>query len=450
MDVDDKNQECVTPDGPDALELREQGNAPPLLHSRCLLGRRAGPFGAKQQQTWTGNNFCGVEAVFLPESFLSVLFCRVHPAWFLLRLLLTAAALTEAAGPLTDPELVAGRLVFYQTEGGTTYLRDSGVLASGVATETVFELLDPERNFSSAGFSYTWDLGNGYGAVLWLPSAPSRAYCCLWCREVIRGTEPVVRYRYSESGNYTLRLNVGGDPPQLAPAGVYAQEVQVLGLFNFWCMLVLEAQILTEDPVTGKMGLCILLEHFQQLAQDVSISTLTVFMGVSVKGGEALSVSLVFVKGTADDPVPAGSKPSQPVWDFTPDAVRSIQLVAPSAYSVNQNSSLDLQLDGSPPMWVCWQFLRNCAPDPAAGCTLTLLPATSLRLSHTFTSAGLHCLDVGARNAVSALRTTFNLKVTRNDRCHLLFILSCAAILAATFSFILAIACRPRQLNTSQ
>ncbi|XP_043957996.1 transmembrane protein 130 [Gambusia affinis] len=264
---------------------------------------------------------------------------RVHPAWFLLRLLLTAAALTEAAGPLTDPELVAGRLVFYQTEGGTTYLRDSGVLASGVATETVFELLDPERNFSSAGFSYTWDLGNG---------------------EVIRGTEPVVRYRYSESGNYTLRLNVGGDPPQLAPAGVYAQEVQVL------------------------------------------------------------------------------------------DAVRSIQLVAPSAYSVNQNSSLDLQLDGSPPMWVCWQFLRNCAPDPAAGCTLTLLRAASLRLSHTFTSAGLHCLDVGARNAVSALRTTFNLKVTRNDRCHLLFILSCAAILAATFSFILAIACRPRQLNTSQ
>lgn len=194
-------------------------------------------------------------------------------------------------------ELVAGRLVFYQTEGGTTYLRDSGVLASGVATETVFELLDPERNFSSAGFSYTWDLGNGYGAVLWLPSAPSRAYCCLWCREVIRGTEPVVRYRYSESGNYTLRLNVGGDPPQLAPAGVYAQEVQVLGLFNFWCMLVLEAQILTEDPVTGKMGLCILLEHFQQLAQDVSISTLAVFMGVRVKGGEALSVSLVFVKG---------------------------------------------------------------------------------------------------------------------------------------------------------
>lgn len=65
-------------------------------------------------------------------------------------------------------------------------------------------------------------------------------------------------------------------------------------------------------------------------------------------------------------------------------------------------------------MWVCWQFLRNCAPDPAAGCTLTLLRAASLRLSHTFTSAGLHCLDVGARNAVSALRTTFNLKVTRN------------------------------------
>uniref|UniRef100_A0A3B3U857 Transmembrane protein 130 n=1 Tax=Poecilia latipinna TaxID=48699 RepID=A0A3B3U857_9TELE len=237
-------------------------------------------------------------------------------------------------GPDDLPHLrVAGRLVFYQTEGSATYLRDSGALASGVATETVFELLDPERNFSSAGFSYTWDLGNG---------------------EVIRGTEPVVRYRYSESGNYTLRLNQ-----------------------------------------------------------------------------------------TADDPVPAGSKLSQPVWDFTPDAVRSIQLVAPSDYSVNRNSSLDLQLDGSPPMWVCWRFLRNCAPDPAAGCTLTLLRAASLRLNHTFGSAGLHCLDVSARNAVSALRVTFN-------RLHLLFILSCAAVLAATFSFILAIACRPWQLNSSQ
>ncbi|XP_054913775.1 transmembrane protein 130 [Poeciliopsis prolifica] len=274
---------------------------------------------------------------------------RARPAWFLLRLLLTAADLTaadltaadltEAAGPLTDPERVAGRLVFYQTEGSATYLRDSGALASGVATETVFELLGPERNFSSAGFSYTWDLGNG---------------------EVIRGTEPVVRYRYSESGNYTLRLNVGGDPPQLAPAGVYVQEVQVL------------------------------------------------------------------------------------------DAIRSIQLVAPLNYSVNQNFSLDLQLDGSPPMWVCWRFLRNCAPDPAPGCTLTLLRAASLRLSHAFDSAGLHCLEVSARNAVSALRMTFSLKVTRNVCCHLLFILSCAAVLAAIFSFILAIACRPRQLNSSQ
>uniref|UniRef100_M3ZNQ5 Transmembrane protein 130 n=1 Tax=Xiphophorus maculatus TaxID=8083 RepID=M3ZNQ5_XIPMA len=238
----------------------------------------------------------------------------------------------ELVGVFTA-ERVAGRLVFYQTEGSATYLRDSGALASGVATETVFELLDPERNFRSAGFSYTWDLGNGY--------------------EVIRGTEPVVRYRYSESGNYTLRLNVGGDPPQLAPVGVYAQEVQVL------------------------------------------------------------------------------------------DVVRSIQLVAPLDYSVNQNSSLDLQLDGSPPMWVCWRFLRNCAPDPEAGCTLTLLRAASLRLSHTFGSSGLHCLDISARNAVSALRATFN-------RCHLLFILSCATVLAATFSFILAIACRPRQLNSSQ
>lgn len=51
-------------------------------------------------------------------------------------------------------------------EGNATYVRDSGELASDVPTETMFELYDPQRNFSKANFSYTWDLGNGYGAVM--------------------------------------------------------------------------------------------------------------------------------------------------------------------------------------------------------------------------------------------------------------------------------------------
>lgn len=61
-----------------------------------------------------------------------------------------------------DLENIAGKLVFYQMEGNATYVRDTGELASDVPTETMFELYDPQKNFSKTNFSYTWDLGNGY------------------------------------------------------------------------------------------------------------------------------------------------------------------------------------------------------------------------------------------------------------------------------------------------
>lgn len=73
-----------------------------------------------------------------------------------------------------SPENVAGKLVFYQMEGSIIYVRDTGELASDVPTEAMFELLDPQKNLSSAEFSYTWDLGNGLveiqtfrGFLLW-------------------------------------------------------------------------------------------------------------------------------------------------------------------------------------------------------------------------------------------------------------------------------------------
>lgn len=46
-------------------------------------------------------------------------------------------------------------------EGNATYVRDTGELASDVLTETMFELFDPQKNFSKATFTYTWNLGNG-------------------------------------------------------------------------------------------------------------------------------------------------------------------------------------------------------------------------------------------------------------------------------------------------
>lgn len=61
----------------------------------------------------------------------------------------------------TVTENIAGRLVFYQMDGNATYVRDTGELASDIPTETMFELFDPQKNFSEAKFTYTWDLGNG-------------------------------------------------------------------------------------------------------------------------------------------------------------------------------------------------------------------------------------------------------------------------------------------------
>ncbi|XP_029978487.1 transmembrane protein 130 [Sphaeramia orbicularis] len=256
----------------------------------------------------------------------------------ILMLLFMLLGVAETLNNLTDLENLAGKLVFYQMEGNATYVRDTGELASDVPTETMFQLFDPQKDFSKAKFSYTWDLGNG---------------------EVIEGTEPVVRYHYAESGNYTLQLKVGVNMTKSSSqiTGVYSMDVQVL------------------------------------------------------------------------------------------DAIKHIELKGPIDYEVSQNTSLAVHVDGSPPMWVCWRFLPNCVPDLSGGCTLTLLYENVLRLNHTFTSAGVHCLDITVRNDISKLQSSFSLYVKRNSNTHVFFILLCAAILLATFSFIAVIACRPRHHN---
>ncbi|XP_037547550.1 transmembrane protein 130 [Nematolebias whitei] len=242
---------------------------------------------------------------------------------------------------ISSPENVAGKLVFYQMEGNVIFVRDTRELASDVATEAMFELLDPPKNLSSSAFTYSWDLGNG---------------------DVIHGTEPVVRYHYSESGNYTVQLKVGVNVSRSSPpiTGVFSTDVQVL------------------------------------------------------------------------------------------DAIKNIELKGPLDYKVSQNTSLDFHVDGSPPMWVCWHFLTNCEPDVMVGCTLAMLYENTLQLNHTFTSAGVHCLDISVHNDISKLQTSFSLYVSRNDPPHLFFILSCAAVLAITFSFIMVAACRPCHRNQSQ
>ncbi|KAM9832394.1 transmembrane protein 130 [Neosynchiropus ocellatus] len=261
--------------------------------------------------------------------------------WVLMLVLVARPGLTESAGSMKELENIAGKLVFYQMEGKEIYVRNAGELASDVPTETMFELADPQRNLSSAEFTYTWDLGNG---------------------EVIQGKEPVVRYLYSESGNYTLQLKVGANITESSPAltSVYSVDIKVL------------------------------------------------------------------------------------------DAVKHIELKEPSDYAVSENIGLSFHVDGSPPMWVCWRFLRQCVPDPTSTCTLTMLYENVLHLNHTFSSAGVHCLDISVSNDVSKMQTSFSLTVKGNSTPHVLFIVSSAAVLLATFSFIAVIACRPRHKSRQQ
>ncbi|KAM9774433.1 transmembrane protein 130 [Syngnathus typhle] len=255
--------------------------------------------------------------------------------------ILVSPGVAEPDVPLTNLETIAGKLVFYQTDGNATYLRDTGELASDIPTETMFQLSDPQQNFSTANFSYTWDLGNG---------------------QVIQGTEPVVRYHYALSGNYTLRLKIGVNITEYTPplTGIYSKDIQVL------------------------------------------------------------------------------------------DAVKSIKLTGPFDYEVFQRTGLAFHVDGSPPMWVSWRFVANCVPDATGGCTLTMLSGNTLWLNHTFTTAGVHCLDISVRNDISKLQTSFNLFVRKNNNTNIVFILCSAAIFVATFTFITVIACHPRYQNKAQ
>lgn len=68
-------------------------------------------------------------------------------------------------------------------------------------------------------------------------------------------------------------------------------------------------------------------------------------------------------------------------------------------------------------MWVCWHFLPKCEADPKGTCTLTMLYENILWLNHTFTSPGVHCLDISIQNDISKLQTSFSLSVKPNSEC---------------------------------
>ncbi|XP_028989417.1 transmembrane protein 130 [Betta splendens] len=118
------------------------------------------------------------------------------------------------------------------------------------------------------------------------------------------------------------------------------------------------------------------------------------------------------------------------------DAIKEVKLKGASYYSVSENTTLTFHIDGSPPMRVCSRFYHNCGPDVTGGCTLTMLYETNLSLSHTFTSAGVHCLDISVRNDISNLQVSFSLDVRGNYNTQIFLIMFSAAVLVAAICFI--------------
>ncbi|XP_048026599.1 transmembrane protein 130 isoform X1 [Megalobrama amblycephala] len=103
---------------------------------------------------------------------------------------------------------VKGKIIFHQMEGNSTYLRDSGKLASYIPTVVSFELSDPRHNLHSVTFIYTWDLGNG---------------------EVRKGSEPFVKCYYTLPGNYTFKLSITTNAPHHSRmTGLYSADLTVL------------------------------------------------------------------------------------------------------------------------------------------------------------------------------------------------------------------------------
>ncbi|KAF4106690.1 transmembrane protein 130 isoform X2 [Onychostoma macrolepis] len=112
----------------------------------------------------------------------------------------------ELSHPLSGN--VKGRIMFRQMEGNSTYLRDSGKLASYIPTLVSFQHFDPRHTLRSVTFTYTWDLGNG---------------------DVRKGPEPFVKCHYTSPGNYTFQLSIEANTPQHSrTTGLYSVNLTVL------------------------------------------------------------------------------------------------------------------------------------------------------------------------------------------------------------------------------
>ncbi|KAJ7984694.1 hypothetical protein DPEC_G00357410 [Dallia pectoralis] len=127
------------------------------------------------------------------------------------------------------------------------------------------------------------------------------------------------------------------------------------------------------------------------------------------------------------------------------DAIKTIEFKGPSRFQIFRNNSLDVYVDGSPPISVCWRFLYNCVPAYLQSCHLTTLYENTLRLHHIFTAPGVHCLDISAHNNISQKQMSYSIFVWRDPVNNLLFILPCTGIILSILAFITIVVCKPKK-----
>ncbi|MBN3303850.1 TM130 protein, partial [Amia calva] len=127
------------------------------------------------------------------------------------------------------------------------------------------------------------------------------------------------------------------------------------------------------------------------------------------------------------------------------DAVRTIEVTAPSSVKVDQGTSLSVCITGSPPVVLCWVMVPDCVAVSPTPCHLVMLYGNTLYLNYTFTSTGRYCLNMTARNDISSLQSSHDITVSKGVTHPVFFILPCATLIIISLGFIIFSVCRPHR-----
>ncbi|XP_043945633.1 transmembrane protein 130 [Protopterus annectens] len=118
------------------------------------------------------------------------------------------------------------------------------------------------------------------------------------------------------------------------------------------------------------------------------------------------------------------------------DPVKSIKVKGPTSTIVEQNLSLSIHVNGSPPLSLCWHMSSECVALSNQCSSLVNISTPHYSLDYQFNATGRKCLSLSVWNRVSMLQAYHAITVTHNSVLPLLFILPCAILLVIVIGFI--------------